>query len=72
MDYYVNEFCSLVPWEKRTYYFVGGHVFFDYDSFYDKFSQWYEGVNPGHKNLGKVYARLPKPQGIRNLVTKTF
>ena len=37
-----------------------------------KFSQQYEGVNPGHKNLGKSYAGLPNHQDMHNLVIKTF
>ena len=32
----------------------------------------YQGINPGQESLRKIYAGLPKPLTIQNLVTKTL
>ena len=37
-----------------------------------KLPQKYKSANPGHKNLRKIYTRLPNAHTIWNLVTKTF
>ena len=74
--YYFNEFCDLVSWESQTDYFFDGHSNHGQYSHilkhqaiaHENYNEGvYEGVNPGHEDLGKIYtSEHAKKPGYQN------